>query len=76
MRHRCTLRAIANLNFSTPDPIALNRESSRKTRFLRSGMYKYLSKKLGNMRLYLEQIDSLIANIEMQLKTMKIRIGY
>ncbi|WP_373537622.1 hypothetical protein [Microcoleus sp.] len=63
-------------DFSTPDPIALNRESSRKTRFLRPGMYKYLSKKLGKMRLDLEQTHSLIAKIEMQLKTMKIRIGY
>jgi hypothetical protein len=76
VRHKGTLRAIANLNFSTPDPIALNRESLRKTRFLRPGMYKYLSKKLGKMRHYLEQTDSLTAKIERQLKTMKIRIGY
>ncbi|MEG4010893.1 hypothetical protein QT997_01725 [Microcoleus sp. S11D4] len=74
MRHRGTLRAIANLIF--PRPIALNREFSRKTRFLRPGMYEYLSKKLGKMRTYLEQTDSLIANIDKQLENMKIWRGY
>jgi len=55
--------------------IALNRESSGKTPFLRPEICENLSKKSGKMRLYLEQTDSLTAKIEMQINKMAIGRG-